>query len=782
MIQRHALWQRASGHAVWPMAWALAASALVPWLVPEAWEGRVPWPMQALGWALVLGTSCLLPRRGLRVVPCVLVLAWGTLGGLRRLALQDRRLPRGVQALQGVLASPWDPGPGGRKGSLKVETPRELRGLELPVRLSPRSSPPPPPGTRVRLRVELERVQPGPVFLGERPLWRALDAGAPRRIRLRSAWQMEVLGRAPPTPLLALRMAARRNLEALHLPEGTPRDLWGAMALGIPPAGEDAFSAFSESGTIHVLVVSGLHVMIVMGVLEASWRRLLGRGSLPAAVAGGCLFGALAGFSAPVCRGLVMGAAWAAGRGLGWKAPGVLALHGALLLWTMGHPAAGCDPGFLLAWMALVGLLWVAEPLAGLLSPLPAARSLASLAGPWLTTLPLLALLHGGAPLWGIPANALVLPAASILTPGCLVLTFLRLPWATGALVRFLAWFGEALVPRFARIQPLAVADPWPWIALLAGWLLLAQAHAHFRRTRALCAGLVLASLALLGRGGLGRSPPALSLEGIDVGQGDALLVRVPHGDATLIDTGPTPWSARRVARVLSRRGVREPLHLVLTHPHGDHAGGWATLGRLRPLASVSLPVTPDPEGPWRPFHPPAAPEAVRVSRGSAWRRGGAFFSVRWPPGPLSLRDANMLSVVLRVDWLDRQIWLMGDALALQEADLLELGDPGAGAPHRILKAGHHGSRSSTTDAWVEALHPELAVVTAGRENAFGHPHDETLAVLASRGVKDVLVTGSLRGVHIQAAPGGWRTEDGDGRVGWVPWTPAAGPSGAEAR
>lgn len=142
-----------------------------------------------------------------------------------------------------------------------------------------------------------------------------------------------------------------------------------------------------------------------------------------------------------------------------------MTLHGALLLWLVWHPASGCDPGFLLAWWALLGLVWGAEPLAGLSGPLlgrwalPFSRFLA----PWLSTLPLLALLHGGAPLWGVAANLLVLPLVTFLTPVCLGLTLVPVPGVVPALGRLLAWTGERLVPRFAGIVPLGTGWLWPW-------------------------------------------------------------------------------------------------------------------------------------------------------------------------------------------------------------------------------------------------------------------------------------------------------------------------------
>jgi competence protein ComEC len=351
----------------------------------------------------------------------------------------------------------------------------------------------------------------------------------------------------------------------------------------------------------------------------------------------------------------------------------------------------------------------------------------------------------------------------AVLAPLGLVLVLVPAPWAVGALGGLLTWVGGRLVPCFARVAPLATGVLWPWVALVLGWLLLGHLQARFRRTRWLVTALLGLSLLLVATRGTGRAPAALSLEAMDIGQGDALLLRVPRGAATLVDTGPDPRGARRIARILSRRGVREPVHLVLTHPHLDHAGGWATLARLWPLASVSLPPLVGAARAWGPYGPPgAAARATPLARGRAWTRGEADFAVRWPSGPLAVKDFNMVSAVLRVRWKDRELWLMGDALALQEQDLLTLGDPGAPGPARLLKAGHHGSRSASTPDWVRALDPDLVLVCAGRSNAFDHPHPEAMRALAA-GAAEVRVTGREAGVRVEAVPGGWRVEPGVG-------------------
>ena len=253
-----------------------------------------------------------------------------------------------------------------------------------------------------------------------------------------------------------------------------------------------------------------------MAVIEALLRRLRLRGVSAGAIAAGLLYSALVGFSAPVWRGLFMGVAWAVGRSSGWKLPPVAGLHLALLLWLLGHPADGAEPGFLLAWWALLGLLWGAEPLAGLLSPLLGRLALpfARLAAPWLSTLPLLALLHGGAPWWGILANLLVLPLVAFLTPLCLALILLPLPGLTQGAAAILGWMGDRLVPALTGIAPLATGLLWPWLLLALGWLALAHRQGLLRRTRALTAGLVATSLGLLAFRGTGRAPDTLSLRG----------------------------------------------------------------------------------------------------------------------------------------------------------------------------------------------------------------------------------------------------------------------------
>ena len=104
----------------------------------------------------------------------------------------------------------------------------------------------------------------------------------------------------------------------------------------------------------------------------------------------------------------------------------------------------------------------------------------------------------------------------------------------------------------------------------------------------------------------------------------------------------------------------------------------------------------------------------------------------------------------------------MGDALGVQERDLLALGEPGPPGRARLLKAGHHGSRGASDPEWVAALAPDLVLVSAGRRNPFDHPHAEAMAALRSCGAR-VFVTGTRQGLLVEAAAEGWTVAAGDG-------------------
>ncbi|MCL1893335.1 MAG: ComEC/Rec2 family competence protein [Holophagaceae bacterium] len=754
---RESLWLRVAGASGWGVAWALVLASSLPWLIPETWDGIISKFFLRVGWVIAIGSLFLLQSK-LRYVGLCIIVLWATFLGMSRLARWDFAMPGGYQELEGIISEPWINRGFRQHSHLSVFSPSTMKGLSIPLSVPSDGEAPPLPGTPVRFRADMRSTQSGPGFLAERPLWRARNEKRQRQVTLSSALIMESL--APPEPSLLLRfrcwMMAR--FQSLPIKSGTARDIWGALTLGIHPINDDVTNSFAESGILHLLVVSGLQITLVMATVEALLRKILKRGSGIGAILCGLAFSALVGFTAPIWRGLLMGFAWVFGRAFGWKIPPALSLHLALLVWLVLNPATGCAPGFLLGWWALLGLVWVTEPLQGLISPIFGRWSvwIARVSAPWATTMPLLAILNGGIPAWGIITNLVVLPFVWILLPLCLFLTIVPIPPLVVLTAEVLDFLTVGLVPIFARIMPMATGILWPWILLVLGWLLLAQFKATFKKSRALTTGLLATSIGLIAYGGTGRSVKTLTLGVPDIGQGDALLLRVPNGDATLIDTGPTPWSARRLVRIMSRMGVREPVHLIITHPHSDHAGGSATLTRLWPTASLSIPTVANPSHVWAEFISDRNIESANVIvRGDSWFRGSTRFDVCWPPKPLRLPDPNMLSAVLRVRWNEHEIWFMGDALAIQERDLIDLGDPEPWDGYRLLKAGHHGGATATSAEWITALKPQTVIFTAEHPNRFGFPTLQVLQRVEDSGA-EILVTGLSKGFTLKANEKDW--------------------------
>ncbi|MDR2560993.1 MAG: ComEC/Rec2 family competence protein [Holophagales bacterium] len=757
-MNREALWTRIAGESGWGVAWTLLAASILPWLLPESWSGNVPWIVLLLGWMAAIGSFWLLGVKVVRYVGLGIIVIWAVFLGLSRLAKWDAKLPTGYQEVTGVICEPWQKRGFRLNSALSVASPPEMRGMSMPISVSATGQAPPEPGTPVRFRAELRSTQPGPPFMAERPLWRARNDGRLRQVALSSSLIMEQLGPPRPGVWLRFRCWMFERFQSLPIDSAPARDVWGALALGIFPINDEVSSSFSESGVLHLLVVSGLQITLIMATAEAFFRRILKRGGSLGAIMCGLAFAALVGFSAPIWRGLLMGVAWVFGRAQGWRIPPALSLHLALLFWMATHPASGCAPGFLIGWWAMLGLVWIVEPLQGLVSPLLGKGSiwLARVAAPWATTMPLLAIMNGGIPAYGIITNLAVLPFVWILLPLCLALTILPIPAIIAPTVMALDFLAMRLVPLFAKIVPMATGILWPWLALAAGWLLLAHFRAAMMKSRALAACLMATTLCLAMTNGTGRRVRDLTLEVPDVGQGDALLIRVPRADATLIDAGPTPWSARRVARVLSRRGVREPVHLLITHPHADHAGGWPTLARLWPFDSLTVPVVALPDKAWRGLAPKGSIQgAFQARRGDSWQRGDAHFSVHWPPKPLNLPDPNMVSAVLRLRWRSHEIWFMGDALAIQERDMIDLGDPGLWHGTRLLKAGHHGGATATGQEWIGVLHPSVVLFTSEYPNRFDFPREEVLNRCQEAGA-GIVITGPYRGVTMEALGEYW--------------------------
>ncbi|MBL8983929.1 MAG: MBL fold metallo-hydrolase, partial [Gemmatimonadetes bacterium] len=295
------------------------------------------------------------------------------------------------------------------------------------------------------------------------------------------------------------------------------------------------------------------------------------------------------------------------------------------------------------------------------------------------------------------------------------------------------------LVARVGAMIPLGTLSVAPDALTAASLTVVATGFVlagAMRRTRH---GLTLALVGLVGAL-WGRAVPRgngrLELHVIDVGQGDALALRTPRGRWVLVDAGPA-WeggdAGQRIIAPYLRRFGGDVVHQLITHPHLDHFGG--VPGLLSPLAVDSIWEGPAPAGSayaeWRARE--RRPGGV-LAAGDSLVIDGVVLRVLAPARAWGAAQSNPNegSLVVRVDH-GRQRWLLtGDAELGEETWLL--GHAPRELAASVLKVGHHGSHSSTSPAFLDAVSPRVALVSVGRDNDYGHPSPGVLQRLDAHG------------------------------------------------
>ncbi len=741
-------WQLQQAAVLAPVdAGALAAAALAgagwAWLAPSAgWRMRPA--LRACTGLLALG-----------------VLAFALCSWRAQDRLADRLLPdlEGADLLlTGTIAGLPRVGPEGSSFELAAESAvRNGHGVDVPslVRLSwitgwdgeaLLAAPPSGliAGDRWQLPVRLR--QPHGVLNPhgfDLELWmfergvRATGSVRPGAQQLGSSWRF---------PFDRLRQRLRDAI-LQRVPDESAAGVLAALAVGDQAAIQrDDWDVFRITGVAHLMSISGLHITmfawLAAAVLKRLWRRwpraALAVPAPDAARWGGlalaAMYALVAGWGVPAQRtvGMLAAVALLQAAGRRWPWPLIWLVAGtAVVVWD---PWALLQPGFWLSFVA-VGVLMASEPAAGTPPRVgwwPRVR--AGLHTQWVATValaPLSMVFFQQVSVVGAVSNLLAIPWVT------LVVTPLAL---AGALMPVLWSLGAAAVQGLT--QALSLAATWP----------LAQWNAAAAPAWAVAAGLFGGALLVLPLPwrlrGLGvplmlpllAPVPPLPAEGelhivaADVGQGTAVLVRTRR-HLLVYDAGPrySPQcdaAGRVLLPLLRARGETVIDQLVLSHRDSDHIGGaQALLSGVTVRSSLSS---------LEPGHPlvPRLPRHSRCSAGQQWWWDGVHFEVLHPmPGELApALKPNALSCVIRVsDRHGPRLLLTGDIEAAQEAELVaRLGQTGLQTP--LLMLPHHGSATSSSELFLDAVAPGVGMAQAAYRSRFGHPAPVVQQRLAQRG------------------------------------------------
>lgn len=525
----------------------------------------------------------------------------------------------------------------------------------------------------------------------------------------------------------------------------------------------DVQARLQDAGTYHVLAISGGNIAILAMIALAifRWTGTLGRAAMVIAIGTFVIYGSVVTGGASVDRAITVAVFAFAARIIDQRVDARHGLAVAAGFLAAIDPLALLDPGFLLSFGAtsgiVVGLPLLRGRLQSTVAEMGAALFVTSLAAE-LALLPIVAFLFGRITVAGLALNFVAIPLMAVAQIAGLALIPVATVWgAAGDVLGWVAAVAAGGIVESASAVEWMPAVAWrvsrpslPAMAVYYVTLLVALAAWRVPAglsPRMVPSMLMRCSASMAAAGAVlwiaaepwtlwtARGDGRLHVTFLDVGQGDATLVRFPWGATMLVDAGGSPSEAfdvgdRVVAPTLRHLGIRRLDTLVLSHGDGDHVAG-----------AVSIANAFRPFDVWEGVPVPRSPllQSVRLAAdavGARWTSmqradetsiDGVRVVVHHPTRPDWERQdpRNDDSIVLELRWRDVSIILPGDISRAVEA---EIGPRFETAPLRVLKAAHHGSASSSSERWLSQLRPTAAVVSAGRYNTFGHPAPSVLA------------------------------------------------------
>ncbi len=523
---------------------------------------------------------------------------------------------------------------------------------------------------------------------------------------------------------------------------------------------EEITEAFTVTGIVHILSVSGSHISLLAATVTylgtllrlPVWARIvLTLGTI-------FFYSLLAGFVPPVIRSATMGALAFVAAELGREndAKRLLALTGLVML--IANPFLLFNISFQLSFAATAGILYVTPPLfAALQKRLPrfVAMTFAVTTAAQAATLPITAYYFNAVSISALIANLIVVPIVEAiiiigLIAGIVALVFPlagRVVFALNSLLLGLSITADRLI---ASLPAATIYVPTPnlftatiYYAMLCGSTLdetKRQSAANIlRRFRALSAGLCLFAV-VFAMAAKFNTAAELTVHFIDVGQGNAALIVTPNGNAAMIDTGGTIDNRFDVGGkvdlpYLLYYGVRRLNYIFLTHAHEDHASGAGTLLRKMPVNTVITANEPR-NNYYRSMrfgdNEPHTYKLIAGNEGDVINLDENInIEILFAPTDETLVTGNELSNVYKLTFGDVSFLFTGDLVKEQETALIA---KGLSPKTTVLQVAHHGSSTSSSQEFLAAAKPRYAVISVGADNSFGHPKAEVIDRLAETG------------------------------------------------
>lgn len=531
--------------------------------------------------------------------------------------------------------------------------------------------------------------------------------------------------------------------EAAQLP-GVGSQLISGLAVGdtslLSPSLSEAMKTVSLT---HITAVSGANCIIVTAGVSmlagycGAGRRL----RIVFAIAALVLFVAIVSPQPSVIRASVMALLVLVSLYLGRPGSGAALLSSAVILILLWNPWWALEYGFILSVLAVIGLIFLSQPIARSLSkwmPRMLADMISLPLSAQVMCQPVIILLSPSLPVFAVAANMIATPAAPVATI-CGLLAFLVLPISAplGHLLLWCAWVPAQWIGSTAEFFASLPGASIPWVSGFLGFILAAVGslilvcaliakHAAVRRI----AGTVLVScvVCFLGAWGIariphGELPKQWNVAVCDVGQGDALILR-SNNHIAAIDVGRRPDAMQRC---LSMLGISHVELLVLTHFDKDHVGGISALmGKVEHVISGS-PENAEDEGILRDLQRHGA-HIERGTAGLTGTLGAARWDILWPhPDRHDMQIGNPGSVTLAVRFPEFSSIFLGDLGEDSQRALMASTSIGH---FDVVKVAHHGSADQYSGLY-ERLRPSVSLLSVGADNDYKHPRKETIDLLS---------------------------------------------------